>query len=71
MRKNVKHLMIERDLSYKTMGELLGYTPQYIGRIANGQSDGTYKFWQTFKEKLNIPDCDMEKYRTKEHNNIG
>jgi transcriptional regulator with XRE-family HTH domain len=63
MRKQIKILMIERNLTQGSLAELLGYTPQYINYIIRGRSNGSYKFWETFKEKLNIPDDEIEKYK--------
>ena len=62
-RKQILILMIERDLEQKDLAELLGVTPQYISYIIRGTSNGSYKFWETFKEKLNIPDTEIEKYK--------
>ncbi len=63
MRKRIKILMIERDLTQKDLAELLDVTPQYMGCIIRGTSNGSYKFWESFKEKLNIPDAEIEKYK--------
>jgi transcriptional regulator with XRE-family HTH domain len=63
MRKQIKILMIERDLTQQDLAELLDVTPQYIGCIIRGTSNGSYKFWENFKEKLNIPDTEIEKYK--------
>jgi transcriptional regulator with XRE-family HTH domain len=62
-RKQILILMIERDLGQKDLAELLGYSQQYINNIIRAKSNGSYKFWQTFKEKLNIPDTEIEKYK--------
>lgn len=66
MRKKIKYLLIDRRLTIKALAEKLGYSSQYISYIINGRSDGTQKFWDTFKEKLNIPDSEIEFYRKKE-----
>lgn len=63
MRKHIKILMIERDLTQKDIATLLGVTPQYMGNIIRGESNGSYSLWETFKEKLDIPDTEIEKYK--------
>lgn len=66
MRKKIKHLLIERNLSVKELAEMLGYTSQHLSFIINGRSDGTQTFWDKFKEVLKIPDSEIEFYRKKE-----
>ena len=62
-RKQILILMIENNLEQNELAELLGVTPQYMGCIIRGTSNGSYKFWETFKTKLNIPDTEIEKYK--------
>ena len=61
--KQIKILMIERDLEQQELAEMLGVSRQYMGRIIAGTSNGSYKFWETFKKVLGIPDTDIEKYK--------
>lgn len=63
MRKQIKILMIERDLTQGQLAELCGVTTQYMGNIVRGDSNGSYNFWETFKTKLEIPDTEIEKYK--------
>lgn len=63
MRKQIKILMIERDLTQNDLAEMLGVSPQYIGCIVRGTSNGSYTFWENFKERLEIPDTEIEKYK--------
>ena len=63
MRKQIKILMIERDLTQNDLAELCGVTTQYMGNIIRGTSNGSYNFWENFKEKLEIPDTEIEKYK--------
>lgn len=63
MRKQIEILKIERGLSNKDLAELLDVSVQYICAIIRGSSNGSYKFWERFKEKLNIPDDEIEKYK--------
>lgn len=66
MRKKIKHLMVERNLSQTDLAKLLGYTPQHISKIISGEVGGTQKFWDNFKTVLNIPDSEIEEYRKDE-----
>lgn len=63
MRKRIKILMIERDLTQKELAEMLDVTPQYMGNIIRGTSNGSYNFWENFKKVLGIPDTEIEKYK--------
>lgn len=63
MRKKIKILMIERDLTQKDLAEMLDVTPQYMGNIIRGASNGSYNFWETFKKVLEIPDAEIESYK--------
>lgn len=63
MRKEIKHLMIDRSLTVEKLAEELGCTRQYLYRIIKGKNDGSYKFWENFKLVLNIPNEEIEKYK--------
>lgn len=66
MRKKIKYLLIERNLTIKELADKLGYSSQHVSFIINGRSDGTQKFWNKFKQVLDIPDSEIEFYRKKE-----
>lgn len=63
-RKKVKHLRIERNLNQEQLGELLKVSSQYISLIENGKANGSYGFWYRFKITFNIPDEEIESYKT-------
>ena len=63
MRKKIKHLMIDRDMTTSDLAEVLGCSRQYLHQIITGKSNGSYTFWKSFKEVLQIPDEEIEKYK--------
>lgn len=63
-RKKIKHLRIDKGLNQKEFADTLGVTSQYISLIENGGADGSYKFWHRFKTTYNIPDEEIESYKT-------
>lgn len=62
-RKKILYFRIEKNLTQETMAEMLGVTSQYISYIERGRSNGSYKFWNKFKEVFNIADEDIESFK--------
>lgn len=63
-RKKVKILRIEKNLSQDKLGKMLNVSSQYISLIENGKANGSYGFWHRFKTVFNIPDEEIESYKT-------
>lgn len=59
MRKELKKLRIDYDLSQKVMAEKLGISAGSYSLIENGVRHGNPKTWEKIKELLNISDEKM------------
>ncbi len=59
----IKHLRVDKNMTQEEFGALLGVTSQYISLIEAGKANGSYKFWNRFKETFNIPNEEIESYR--------
>lgn len=66
MRKKIRHVLIDKGWTIEDLAKKLGYSYSHVNNIIQGRSDGTQKFWDTFKKVLNIPDSEIESYRKKE-----
>lgn len=66
MRKKIRHMLVEKNWTQTDLAEKLGCSPQHISQIISGKINGTQKFWDNFKDVLNIPDSEIESYRRKE-----
>ena len=62
-RKKILYFRVEKNLTQEMMAEMLGVTSQYISFIERGRSNGSYKFWNKFKEVFKIPDEEIESYK--------
>ena len=62
-RKKIMYFRIEKDLTQEAMAEMLGVTSQYISYIERGRSNGSYKFWDKFKQVFGIPDEEIESFK--------
>lgn len=59
VRKELKKLRIDYDLSQKVMAEKLGISAGAYSLIENGKRHGNSKTWEKIKEILNISDEKM------------
>ena len=58
MRKNLKMLRIEKELTQAQMADRLGVTRTTYCHIENGKSEGTMRFW--VKLKSEFPEADID-----------
>lgn len=62
-RKKMILLRVEKGLSQKELGDMLGVTSQCISTIETGKVFGSGKFWYKFKTAFDIPDEEIESYK--------
>ena len=55
-RKNMMYFRVDKDYTKRKLGEKLGVSGQYIGKLENCQANGSKKFWDIFKLKFNLTD---------------
>lgn len=53
--------------TYANFCESVGITYQNLNHVMSGKGNGSYKFWEMIKERLNIPDEEIESYKKNEN----
>ena len=59
MRKKLKVLRVQEDLTQLQMAKKLNVSRQNYQAIEGGLINGSFKFWVRFQNTFNIPDADM------------
>lgn len=66
MRNKLRGKIFEKFKSVADFCREISFSRTYMGLILRGEKNGSYKFWETIKIVLEIPDEDIEMYKKKD-----